>query len=146
MTISKRIIGGYAIVLALLALVVLISFVAISRIQTTYDRFLDVSEQLVNGSNELQYQLSDEVAAYRGILLFQEPDMQKKFDDQLQNNHRLFAEIIEKMRHLVPNADGLSILNEIMSIQQNIVTGQKRGIELARHGKLAEALVMTTTE
>ena len=144
MTISKRIIGGYAIVLVILALVVLISFVAISRIQTTYDRFLDVSDQLVNGSNELRFQVRNQVAHYRAILLY--PDQQKKYWDDLQNDHRQFAEGIEKMRRLVPSAEGLSMVNEIAALQAQHEQGQERAVNLAQQNKQAEALALGIKE
>ena len=81
MTISKKIIGGYAIVLALLVLVTGIAFYSLEKTQATYDRFLDVNERLVDGANELRFELRDQVAHYRGILLY--PDLQKKYWDEL---------------------------------------------------------------
>src|SRR5665647_178170 len=129
MTISKKIIGGYAIVLALLVLVTGIAFYSLEKTQATYDRFLDVDERLVDGANELRMELRDQVAHYRGILLY--PDQQKKYWDELQNDHRQFAEGIDKMRRLMPSAEGLSMVNEIVAIQAQNEQGQQRVVNLA---------------
>lgn len=69
MTIGKKIIGGYAIVLALLVLVTGVAFYSLEKTRATYDRFLDVDERLVDGANELRFSLRDQVAHYRAILL-----------------------------------------------------------------------------
>ena len=110
MTIGKKLIGGYAVVLALLALVTGIAFYSLEKTQTAYDRFLDVNESLVSGSNELRYELRNQTAHYRATLLY--PDMQKKYWDDLQNDHRQFAGIIEKMRRLVFTSEGSDMLNK----------------------------------
>ena len=144
MTISKKIIGGYAIVLAVLVIVMIVGFTSISRIQATYDHFLDVSERLVNGADELHFELRDQVAHYRAILLY--PDLQKKYMVQLQDDHRQFATTVEKMRHLVISAEGLGMLNEIAALQEKHGQGQERAVELAQRGKQAEALALGIRE
>jgi methyl-accepting chemotaxis protein len=144
MTISKKIIGGYAIVLAVLAIVMLVALVSINRMQATYDHFLNVDERLVDGANELRFGLSDQVGHYRAILLY--PDRQKQYWDELQDAHRRFAETIEKMRLLVISAEGLDMLNEIASVQAKHEQGQERVVDLAQHGKYAEALALGIKE
>ncbi|TAN51600.1 MAG: chemotaxis protein, partial [Methylococcaceae bacterium] len=88
MTIGKKLIGGYVIVLALLALVAAISFYSLNRLQTTYDRFIDVNERLVNGADELRFGIRDQIAHFRGMLLY--PDLAKRFMADLQDDHREF--------------------------------------------------------
>ena len=51
MTIGKKIIGGYAIVLTLLAIVMFVAFYSLDRVQVTYNRFLDVNERLVEDAS-----------------------------------------------------------------------------------------------
>jgi methyl-accepting chemotaxis protein len=140
MTISKKIIGGYAIVLAVLAVVMIVGYASISRIQATYDNFLDISERLVNGADELRFELRDQVAHYRATLLY--PDQQQKYYDDLQHDHRQFAETIEKMRLLVITSEGKSMLNEIATLQAKHEQGQEHAVDLARRGKLTEALAL----
>ncbi|MDP4029212.1 MAG: methyl-accepting chemotaxis protein [Gallionella sp.] len=144
MTIGKKLIGGYAVVLALLALVTGIAFYSLEETQSAYDRFLDVNERLVDGSNELRFELRNQTAHYRAVLLYQ--DMQKKYWDDLQNDHRRFAATIEKMRHLVISAEGMSMLNEIAAMQAKNEQWQERVVDLARRGKHAEALALGVKE
>ncbi|MDO8704317.1 MAG: methyl-accepting chemotaxis protein, partial [Sulfuricaulis sp.] len=144
MTIGKKLIGGYAVVLALLALVTGIAFYSLEKTQTAYDRFLDVNERLVSGSNELRFELRNQTAHYRAILLY--PDLQKKYWGDLQNDHRQFAAIIEKMRRLVFTSEGSDMLNEIAAMQAKNEQWQERVVDLERRGKHAEALTLGIKE
>lgn len=144
MTIGRKLIGGYAIVLALLVLVTGIAFYSLEKTQATYNSFLDVNERLVDGSNELRFELRGQTAHYRAILLY--PDLQKKYWDDLQNAYRQFAATIEKMRRLVLSAEGLDMLNEIAAIQAQHEQGQERVVNLAQHNKRAEALALGIKE
>ena len=144
MSISKKIIGGYAIVLAILLVVALISFVTIGRTRASYDHFVDVNEQQVNGVKELRFELRDQIAHYRAILLYR--DQQKKYWDELQDDHRQFKETVGKMHGLVISSEGLSMLDEIVALQQKHEQEQERAVDLARRGKLAEAVALGTKE
>jgi methyl-accepting chemotaxis protein len=144
MTIGRKIIGGYAIVLALLALVTIVAFYSLNRVQATYDRFLDVNERLVDGANDLRFELRDQIAHYRAILLY--PDLQKKYWEDLQADRRQFAEAVEKMRRLVITGEGLDKVNEIAALQAKHEQAQERAIDLAGRGKRAEALALGVRE
>ena len=144
MTIGKKIIGGYLIVLALLALVVFAAFYSLARIQTTYDSFIDVDAQLVERAGRLDSELNDQVANYRGFLLY--PDLQKDHLEALQANRRRFGEIIGTMRQLIHSAEGRGMLDEIAALQAKNEQIQDRVIELAREGKHAEALALSIKE
>ncbi len=144
MTIGKRIIGGYAIVLALLAGIVLASLYSLTGLRAEYDRFLDVYERLVNDANELRFELRDQVAHYRGFLLY--PEMQKKYWDELQSDHRRFAEILERMRRLAPAAEDQGMLAEIAGLQQKHEQAQERVGALVLRGRRAEGLALGIRE
>ncbi|MDP2241857.1 MAG: methyl-accepting chemotaxis protein, partial [Burkholderiales bacterium] len=144
MTVGKKIIGGYALVLALLAIVTIVAFYSLNRVQATYDRFIDVNERLVDGANELRFELRDQIAHYRAILLY--PDLQKKYWEDLQADHRQFTETVEKMRRLVVTGEGLGKVNEIAALQAQHEQAQERIIDLAGQGKRAEALALGTRE
>ncbi|MFZ2301675.1 MAG: methyl-accepting chemotaxis protein [Gallionella sp.] len=144
MTIGRKLIGGYMLVLALLALVTGIAFYSLEKTQAAYDRFLDVNERLVDGANELRFELRNQTAHYRAILLY--PDLQKKYWDDLQKDHRQFAAIIEKMRRLVLSSEGLGILNEIAAMQAKNEQMQEQVVSLAQRGKHTDALALSTKE
>ena len=54
MTIGRKIIGGYAVVLGLLLAVVGMAFYATTTIQRRYDEFLDVRARLVSDAQDPQ--------------------------------------------------------------------------------------------
>jgi methyl-accepting chemotaxis protein len=144
MTIGKKIIGGYTIVLALLALMMFVAFSSLDRMQTTYDGFIDVDEQLVEGADKLRFELNDQVANYRGILLY--PDLRKSYLEDLQTNRRRFSQIAATMRQLVRSAEGRSALDEIAALQAKHELAQDGVIELARQEKRAQALALGIKE
>ena len=144
MTIDRKILGGYAIVLALLAALTSVAFYSLNRVQATYDRFLDVNVRLVDGANDLRFELRDQIAHYRAILLY--PDLQKKYSEDLQADHHQFVEAVEKMRRLVVTDEGLDKVNEIAALQVKNEQAQARVIDLAGRGKRAEALALGVRE
>ncbi len=144
MTIGKKIVGGYVIVLALLAIVMLTALYSLARIQATYGDFIDVDEQLVQSADRLRFELNDQVANYRGILLY--PDLQKDYLEALQANRRHFSKIVGTMRQLVRSAEGRDMLDEIAALQAKNEQAQDGVIELARQGKHAEALALGIEE
>ncbi|KVW94802.1 methyl-accepting chemotaxis protein [Thiobacillus denitrificans] len=144
MTIGKKIIGGYAVVLGLLAIVMFVAFYSLDRVQATYDGFIDVDEQLVEGADRLRFELNDQVGNYRGILLY--PDLRKSYLEDLQTNRRRFGEIVGTMRQLVRSAEGRGMLDEIAALQAKNELAQDGVIELARQGKRAEALALGIEE
>lgn len=144
MTIGKKIIGGYVAVLTLLALVVCIAFYSLGKIQTTYDGFIDVEAQLVEGAGKLRFELNDQVANYRGILLY--ADLLQSHLKELQTNRRRFGEIIETMRQLVRSAEGRALLEDIAIVQAKNEQAQDRVIALAQQGKHEAALALGIKE
>jgi methyl-accepting chemotaxis protein len=144
MTIGRRIIGGYAVVLTLLAIATSVAFYTIGRTRATYDRFIDVNERLVDGANELRFELRDQIAHYRAILLY--PELQKKYGEDLQTDHRQFTEVVETIRRLVVTGEGLDEVNEIAAMQAQHEEAQERVVDLAGQGKRAEALALGIKE
>src|SRR3972149_1192045 len=144
MTIGRRIIGGYAVVLTLLAIATSVAFYTIGRTRATYDRFIDVDVRLVDGANELRFELRDQIAHYRAILLY--PDLEKKYREDLQADHRQFTEVVETMRRLVVTGEGLEKVNEIAALQAQHEQAQARVVDLAGQGRRAEALALGIKE
>ena len=144
MTIGKKIIGGYVVVLALLAIVMFIAFYSLARIQATYDGFIDVDERLVEGAGKLRFEMNVQVASYRGILLY--ADLQNSHQEELQASRRQVNEAIGTMRQLAHSAEGRSMLEEIATLQAKNEQIQDQVIELAQQGNHAEALALGIKE
>ena len=144
MTISKKIIGGYAVILALLALVTSIAFYAINQTQATYNHFLNVDERLLERANELRSVTFAQQTYVRGILLY--PELQKLNQSLLQTTDRQFRQIFENMRHLIGGGEGLDLVNELESLQEQLEQAQHRAVRLAQEQKHEEALAFTIKE
>ncbi len=145
MTISKKIIGGYAIVLAMLALVTGVSFYALNQTQVTYDRFLNVDERLLEGANEIRTIAFAQQTYVRGTLLF--PELRKLNETLLQANDRQFKRVLTRMRLLMNSAEGhtegLDYVKEFESFQEKLERAEHETVRLALEGKIEEATAYT---
>ena len=144
MTIGKKLIGSYVIVLALLAIVTLIAINALYQTRTVYDKFLDVDARQINYADDLRFELRDQIAHYRAMLLY--PDLHNQYLDKLQSDYRSFKEAIGKLRELSQTPAGEAMLSEIASLQEKHEQAQRQVIDLAQRGKQAEALALGIKE
>ena len=144
MSIGKKLIGGYAVVLALLAIVIIVAIYALHQTQSTYDTFLDVNARQVNYADDLRFELRDQVAHYRAMLLY--PEFQKNYQDQLQSDYRSFRDALDNMRGLARTSTGQEMLGEIEALQAKNEQAHGRVIELAQRGKQTEALALGARE
>src|SRR5574340_93862 len=141
MTINKKIIGGYAIVLMILALVAGIGFYAVNRIQTGYDQFVDTRQRLVGYSDELRFETLRQITHYRGLLLY--PDQLDRYGNELRSDHRRFLEAIDKIRGVAATAQELDMLKEIVALHAQHEQALARATELVQRGRSAEALAFS---
>jgi methyl-accepting chemotaxis protein len=137
MTISKRIIWGYAAVLVMMAIAVAVGFYGIRTTQSVYNRFTTVEERLVDEANELRFEVRDQTAHLRGFLLF--PDEKKYFLDKLQEDYNQFDAAIEKMRNLVITEEGRRMVDDLAELQLKYKQEQNTVIALIQQGKYPEA-------
>ncbi|MBA2658897.1 MAG: MCP four helix bundle domain-containing protein [Nitrosospira sp.] len=148
MTISKKIIGWYAVVLVLLTLVTGVSFYALNQTQTTYDHFLNVDERLLEGANELRTVAFAQQTYVRGVLLF--PELRRLHQTLLQANDRKFKQILAKMRLLLQtaekHAEGLDFIKDFESLQEKLEQAEHEAVRLALEDKIEEATAYTINE
>ncbi len=144
MTIAKKVIGGYAVILVLMSVAVVIGFYSISMMQDAYTGFIDVNERLVDGSNELRFELRDQVANYRGFLLY--PDDRNIYLDDLYQDRRQFNEIVGRMRELAITEEGRKMLDDISGLQARHEQAQEKVVALVQQGRGAEALSLGISE
>ncbi len=144
MTISKKIIAGYGIVLVVLVLVVAGAFYSLNQVQEKYNGIIDVYGQLIDGSNAIRFETRNQVSFYRGFLLYS--DQRQDFQDKLQENYRRIDEIIKKMQNRPMTEEGLGALHRIAGLQDEFEKGQKAIIAMMLQGKSAEALASSINE
>ena len=139
MTIGKKIISGYLVVLVMLVMVTGVAFYSLKVTEDTYGHFLDVQEGLIDAAHEIRFEERNQTARFRGFLLY--PDKQEEFLGKLRKDYEAFDTIIEKAQRIVLTKEGADILNEIRNLNLQYKQVQQEAINLVQQGKKAEALV-----
>ncbi|SOD41093.1 HAMP domain-containing methyl-accepting chemotaxis protein [Nitrosovibrio sp. Nv4] len=144
MTISRKIIGGYVVILTLLVLVTSVAYYALSQTEATYNRFLNVDERLLEGANELRSLTFAQQTYVRGILLY--PELLKENQSLLQVNDQKFKQIFEKMRQLMSTGQGIDQLDGLETLQEQLELAQQQAVRLVLDRRHEEALALTIRE
>lgn len=144
MTINHKIIGGYVVILALLALVTGVAFYALRQTQSTYDDFLNVDERLLESANDLTTITYAQQSYVRGILLY--PDFRQLNQTLLEANDRQYKEIFAKMHRLMRTPERIELVNELESLQQQLKQAQHESIRLALEHEDKDATNYTMKE
>ena len=148
MTIGKKIIGGYAVVLLLMIIAVAIGYYALNLVHDKYNEFLDVDERRMDEAGQLAILGEEQIADYRGFLIF--PDEEKELLNELQDRHRRFDEVLEGLRNSFLSGkrseESLSILEDISNIQTEIKQRQGKLISIAQQGNRTEAIALSSKE
>jgi len=139
MTIGRKIIGGYAIVLLLLVVVGAVAIYSLRSIHTSYASFLDVDMRAVIAALRLETEAEEQVVFYRGALLF--PDDRERLAPQMRASHRRFDALLAEIRRDSGTQDA-ALLNEIATLHATLEAGQDRGLQLAQQGNQAAAIAL----
>ncbi|MGR9099736.1 MAG: HAMP domain-containing methyl-accepting chemotaxis protein [Gammaproteobacteria bacterium] len=143
MTFGRKIIGGYLVVLALLAVLTGVSFYVMNRIQGQYAHFHDVDERLLESSNELQSSVYAYHALYRGLLLY--PERLQESLDHLKANDSQARQIFERMRGLA-SPEGLKMIDEMAVQRSRLERERQEVVALLLEGRQAEAEALNLKE
>lgn len=147
MNIGKKIIGGYAIVLALLLIAVTTGYYTVNLVQNRYSGFIDVDDKQIEDVNSLELTVESEIADYRGSLL--NPDNQKEYLDQLQGQYHLFDETAARLRTSIlshgDSGEQLSMLDDIIFLQNMYKQAQEKIIAVSQTN-LTEAIALNAKE
>lgn len=144
MTIGRKIIGGYLIVLAILIIVCAATFYTFRTIQGAYAEFLDSNTQAILIATGLKLEARDQTAQYRGALLY--PEEQDQLIHDMRDSHREFDVLVVKLRTLSRSETARRFLQEIEEIQKRHKAGQEQAIALLQRGKRQEAIALSTKE
>ena len=138
MTISKKIMGGYALILVLLALSTVVAFYALNQIQVAYEHFLSVDERLMESANELRIAGFAQQTYVRGIMLY--PELRKANQLLLQENDRQFKQIFDKMRRVMGGEKKTDLLDDMESLHEQLERAQQGVIQLTLEQQPEKAL------
>jgi methyl-accepting chemotaxis protein len=140
MTIGSRIIWGYVAILILLVIAVATAFVAIGNMRAGYDNYINVHEKLVDYANQLGYEVRDEIAHLRGLLLY--PDEYEYYLENLDDDYQQIDNIIIKMKDLVITEEGLLMVEDIDSTHIKHQQAQQKITSLVQQGRVEEAVTL----
>jgi len=147
MTIGRKIIGGYAVVMVLLLIAVTTGYYTINLIQDKYNGFIDVDDKQIEDVNNLELIVESEIADYRGFLL--NPDSQKEYLDGSQVQYRLFDETAGRLRASIlshgNSGEQLSMLDDIISLQNQYKQAQEKIITVSQANH-SEAIALNAME
>ncbi|MDO8727331.1 MAG: methyl-accepting chemotaxis protein [Candidatus Methanoperedens sp.] len=147
MTIGKKIIGGYVVVLVLMIIAVGIGYYALTVVDRNYDKLLEVNIEQIRNAEKLKYFIEGEKADYRGLLLY--TDDPKSYLDSLYLNRQEFDDVVKKAQQseLLENDEaGLGILQNIANLQTEYIKKQEKVISLSNSGNRAEAINVSINE
>ncbi|MGE0356373.1 MAG: methyl-accepting chemotaxis protein [Burkholderiales bacterium] len=143
MTIGRKIIGGYALVIVLLAVVAAVAFQSLRTVETAYDTLLRVNVRAIVAANELLQEARDQTAQYRGLLLY--PEHRSRLLAELRESHRQFGALLEKVRDLSHAGAGLRLVDEIGAIEKQYRERQEEAIRLLERGNAKGAIALSDT-
>ena len=115
MTIGKKIVAGYALVLALLATVAATGLYSLTAIHGAYSEFIDLNAEAIVGATELKLEVREQTAQYRGFLLY--PEERQRLENDLHESYRKFDGVVEKLKNMSRSETGPNALEEIASLQ-----------------------------
>jgi len=144
MTIGKKIIGGYVVVLMILVVVTAVALYIFRNTEGAYTVFLDTDTQAILTATELKLEARDQAAQFRGLVLY--PEDQSRLLKKLRESHGQFDKLVEKLRTLDRSESGRRILAAIEEIQKKHSETQERGIALLQQGKRSEAVTLGAKE
>jgi len=152
MPVGTKIIGGYAVVLVLMLIAMGTGFYSMSMIKNTYGEFFDVDQKLILISDQLRFEVRDQIAHTRGFIMY--PDERNIYRDSLQEDFRQFDVIVQEMRkkllyeeqHKESLEERLSLLDEISSTQMRHKQSLEKVIAKEEQGNHTEAIALGFTE
>ncbi len=141
MNISKKIIGGYIVVLVLMIIAVSTGYYSINVVDKNYNKLLDVDEKQIQNSGRLKLFVEEQKADYRGLLVYR--DDPKTYLDSLYESRELFDDALteaQKSELSENDLESLEILKNIANLQDKFKQEQETIISLINAGKREEAI------
>jgi len=144
MTIGRKIIGGYLIVLTILIIVSAAAFYTFRTVEGAYSEFLDADTKAILIATELKLEARDQTAQYRGALLY--PEERDRLINDTRASHRQFDALVEKLRAFSRTEAARRLLQEIEEIQKRHKEAQEHAVALLQRGKHQEAVALSSKE
>jgi len=142
MSIGKKILLGYAFVLALLIIVIVVAIYSLQHSQNTYGALVDVNAQIVERANAMARSTREQVANYRGAVIYL--DQRDDFIEQLHISRAAFESALASLHDLTPDAENRTRLAEITELYQRFTSTQERALNLLGSEQVEQELVIAS--
>lgn len=137
MTIGKKLQIGYGVVLLLLVVVTAVGIYGLRYTQVAYEALVDENTQIVDRSNRLGRAVRDQIASFRGYLLYAED--REALEEEIRASHIAARATIRAMQAALPASSSTTLLDEIMQLEEQLETAVNQGLALAAAGQDDEA-------
>jgi len=144
MTINRKIIGGYGVVLVVLVLVTMSALYSLNLVQEKYNEIIDMNDRLVDSTNAIRYSVREQVAHYRGFLLY--TDKEQEFLGKLREDYVSIGKLIKQIQSMPLTNESAITLSRVAEMQKKFEKGQATIIEAVRQGNRVEALVSSSND
>lgn len=142
MTLGKKIIGGYSLILALLLVVAVVAFFSLRAVERRYAGFLDEETRSLIAAQALGEEASNQIGYYRGLLVY--PAEHEYFLGELRGSHERFDALLADIRNLSAGEELGRLLDQIDQTHRSLEQGQEEGIRLAEQGQRDAAVELGT--
>jgi methyl-accepting chemotaxis protein len=138
MTIGRKLLTGYVLVLTLLVVITIVSIYALGQMRASYDRLFDVNQQLAEAASDIGLRVRDQVVHFRGAVLY--PQFRDEYVAKLETAREGAGEIAQSMRALIETEADRTALEALVSGQTALTRAQDRVLELLQTGERESAL------
>lgn len=127
MTISKKLLWGYGVVLALLMVVTTVAIFALQRTQSTYDDLVQLNSKIVDEANTMARSVREQVSHYRGALIHE--NEKTEYTQRLAEARNVFSVAQSDIQALVTSNEGRRMLELISRLYGEFEVAQSRELE-----------------
>jgi methyl-accepting chemotaxis protein len=145
MSIGRKVVGGFVVVLLLFCIATAIGFYRLHRVQRAFDRLLDVNVAVMQAADTIRFELRDQIAHFRGFLLY--PDQGSYFLSRLEEDRQQFGSALGAIRPLLAAGAGdPAPVEEIATLYARMMTLQERVIDQLKQGKRDQGIALSGQE
>jgi methyl-accepting chemotaxis protein len=146
--IGTRLGTGFAILLALMIVIMLVGMIGMRNIRENMDQIVKINNQSLIASNEMGNALRDIGIALRTMFLSKDVEEWNNLKETIAKQGDIYNEGLKKVEQLTDKADtkGSGLIAKVKSAQERTVPLRDKAVELLTTNKGEEALAFLNSE
>ena len=128
MSISKKLLWGYGVVLALLIIVTTVAIFALRHTQANYDVLVDQNAKIVDEANTMARSVREQVSHYRGAVIF--ADDRAEYIQRLTETRSIYIAAQSEMQEIILTDESHHLLENIRRLYTEFSVAQDRALNL----------------